>query len=60
MPTWLLALVLGIGGAAYVYNFLAKHNGNADPKSNALIASVAGFILFLILLSLMKLVLNFQ
>jgi hypothetical protein len=59
MPSWIVALVLAIGVTAYVYNLLAKTNGNASPQSNLAIAGVAGFIVFLVMLSLMKMVLNF-
>jgi hypothetical protein len=59
MPAWIVALVLAIGVTAWVYNMLAKTNGNASPQSNMAVAGVAGFIIFLVMLSLMKMVLNF-
>jgi hypothetical protein len=59
MPSWIIALVLGIGVTAWAYSKLARSNGNASPQSNMIIAAIAGFVIFLIMLSLLKLVLNF-
>lgn len=59
MPSWLLALLLAIGVTTWSYNKLARLNGNASPKSNAMLAGAAGLVIFLIVLSLLKLVLHF-
>jgi len=59
MPGWIVALILAIGATAWLYNKLAQTNGNADPKSNFIIAGIAGFVIFLVMLSVMKFVFNF-
>jgi hypothetical protein len=59
MPSWILALILAVGVTAWLYNLLARTNGNANPKGNFIIAAIAGFVLFLVVLSLLKWVLNF-
>lgn len=59
MPTWLLSLILGVGVTAWAYNKLARTNGNANPGSNLAAAAGAGFVVFLVVLSLLKLVFSF-
>lgn len=59
MPSWLLALIFAIGVTAWAYSKLARANGNASPQSNMILAVVGGAVVFLVIFSLMKLVLNF-
>jgi hypothetical protein len=59
MPSWLISLLLAIGVTTWAYNKLARANGNATPSSNLILAGVGGFVVFLVVFSLLKLVLNF-
>lgn len=53
-----LSFIFAIGGATFVFAYLARKNGNADAKMNTIIAVVAGIIVFLFWVSLLKLVLR--
>ena len=54
-----IALIAAIGAAAYVWSFMAKSTGNARPVNTLIGAGGAGFVVFLVLLTLIKLVFNF-
>jgi hypothetical protein len=58
MSAWVLSLIFGLGAATWAYTYMARANGNADPKNNALLATVVGLIVFFFFFSLLKLVLN--
>jgi hypothetical protein len=59
MPSWLLSLLVAIGVTTWAYNKLAKANGNASPQSNFLVAAAGGAVVFLIIFTLLKVVLDF-
>jgi hypothetical protein len=59
MPSWLLSLFLAVGVTAWAYNKLAKSNGNASPQSNFMMAAGGGFVVFVVIFSLLELVLGF-
>lgn len=59
MPSWLLSLILAVGVTTWSYNKLARANGNASPQSNFMLAALGGFVVFLVVFSLLKLVLDF-
>lgn len=58
MPSWIIALLLAIGVTTWAYAKLAKLNGNAEPKSNFMIAAAGGLIVFIVMLTLLKTVLH--
>lgn len=60
MPSWLVALFLSIGATAWIYNKLARANGNANPQSNLIMALIAGAIIWLVMFTLMRMILNFD
>lgn len=55
----MIALLVGLSVTAWSYTKLAHANGNPEPAKNFIAASVAGFVMFLFILSLLKLVFNF-
>ena len=55
----IVALIAGLGVAAYVWSMLAKSTGNARPSNTLVGAGIAGLVVFLVVLSVIKLVLNF-
>lgn len=59
MSAFVVALVAGIGVAAFVWSQLDHSTGNARPTNTLIGAGVAGLVAFLILLSFLKWVLNF-
>jgi uncharacterized membrane protein YidH (DUF202 family) len=59
MPSWIISLLLAIGVTTWAYTKLAKANGNAEPRSNFLLAAAGGAIVFIVVFTLLKLVLNF-
>lgn len=60
MNAMLISFVLGLGAATYLYAYLARHNGNSNPKGNMVIAGIAGFLVFLFFISVTKLVLDLE
>lgn len=58
MPSWIIALLLSLGVTAWAYNKLAKLNGNASPQSNLMIAGAGGVIVFIVMITLLKVVLH--
>lgn len=58
MPSWIIALLLSLGVTTWAYNKLAKLNGNAEPKSNLLIAAAGGLMVFIVMMTLLKVVLH--
>jgi hypothetical protein len=59
MPSWIIALLVGLAVTAWSYTKLAHANGNPDPKANFLGACLAGFVMFVFIFSLLKLVFDF-
>lgn len=60
MNAMLVSFILGLGAGTYLYAYLARHNGNSNPKGNMVIAGIAGFLIFLFFISLTKFVLNLK
>jgi hypothetical protein len=58
MSSFVISLVVAIGAATYAWTKLVHGTGNADPKKIILSSGVIGVIVFLFLLSLLKLVLH--
>lgn len=58
MPSWIIALLVSIGVTTWAYTKLAKLNGNAEPKSNFMIAAAGGAVIFVVMFTLLKFVLN--
>lgn len=59
MPAWVIAAIIGVASATWFYTKLAKMNGNAVPRNNAIAAAAAGFVLFLLVLITANLFLDF-
>ncbi len=59
MPSWIIALLMGVSVAAWSYSKLARLNGNAVPRNNLIAAVGIGFVVFIFILSLTVLVLGF-
>ncbi len=59
MPSWIVALLIGISLTAWSYAKLARLNGNAVPRNNFIGAVALGLIAFIVVLSFSKLVLNY-
>jgi len=53
------ALLVGIAATTWIYVKLAKYNGNANPGQNFILAGVAGFVVFLVIFTLLKFTFNF-
>jgi hypothetical protein len=58
MSSFVISLVLAIGAATYAWTKLVHSTGNGDPKKIILSSGVIGVIVFLFILSLLKLVLH--
>lgn len=58
MSAVVIALLFGVGVAAFAWSQLERLTGNARPTNTFIGAGVAGFVAFLFLLSLLKWVLN--
>jgi hypothetical protein len=59
MSSVVVALVFGIGVAAFAWSYLSRMTGNARPINTLVGAGVVGLLGFFVLLSLFKWVLNF-
>ena len=59
MSAFFIALLVGIAMTAWSYAKLAHLNGNANPGSNLALAATAGFVVFLILFTLLKFTFGF-
>jgi hypothetical protein len=53
-----ISLLLGAGAAGWFYAQLAKRNGNADPKSNFLVAIIGGLGVAVVLFTILKFTFN--
>jgi len=58
MSSVVVALLGGLGVAAFMWSKLERNTGNARPTNIFIGAGVAGLVAFLFLLSLFKWVLN--
>jgi hypothetical protein len=56
MSAAFVALIFGVGVAAFVWSKLSQSTGNARPTNVAIGAGIAGFIAFLVLFVTAKLV----
>lgn len=59
MGPGIISALFAVGAATWVYVQLARANGNATPQSNFIATGVVGLVIFLFMLSLLKLVFNF-
>jgi hypothetical protein len=58
MSPLLIALMFGVGVAAYVWAYLARHTGNARVGSVLGGAAIVGFIAFFVFYTILKLAFN--
>lgn len=58
MSTVVVALLFGIGAAAFAWSYLDRSTGNARPMNTVIGAGVVGVLAFLLLLSFFKWALN--
>ncbi len=59
MSSWFITLIIAVGITAWVYGYLARNNGNANPGSNFALAAVAGTIFFIVVFTFLKFVIHF-
>lgn len=59
MPSWIIALLVGVSLTAWSYAKLARLNGNAVPRNNLIGAIAVGVVAFIVVLSFSKLVLGY-
>lgn len=58
MSSFVVALVFGIGAAAFAWSYIGRMTGNARPMNTLIGAGIAGLAAFLVLFSFLKWVLN--
>jgi RsiW-degrading membrane proteinase PrsW (M82 family) len=58
MSSVVVALVFGIGAAAFAWSYIGRMTGNARPVNTLVGAGIVGALAFFVLLSLFKWVLN--
>ena len=58
MNVLLIGLLIGAGTAAWSYLQLAKRTGNAMPRNNVFSAVIIGFVVGIIVITILKFVLN--
>jgi len=54
----LASFLLGVGIAGFVYSKLAKSNGNANPGSNATVATIVGLVALFFMFTILKFILH--
>ena len=60
MSPWIIAGLVGVGTAGFIYAQLVRANGNPTPGMDLGAAAVAGIMIFIVIYTLLKYVLNFE